>query len=113
MIPGIPEQVTPYRESQFDGCTYSPGLDQDRLTSQMERVRDLMADGLWRSLTEIRSVTGGSEAGVSARLRDLRKGHWGHWRVERRRRGHAPQGLWEYRCLPLRMESNGQVLLWQ
>jgi len=63
----------------------------------LDRVRDLMRDGRWRTLAEIVELCGGSEAGVSARLRDLRKPQHGGRRVERRRRGEPRLGLWEYR----------------
>jgi hypothetical protein len=61
----------------------------------LERVRALMGDGKRRTLSEITAVVGGSEAGVSARLRDLRKPRFGSASVRRARRaGH--DGLWEY-----------------
>lgn len=81
----------------FDGDTFEPNLDFSRLLTLMERVEALMSDGLWRTLEEIRSLCGGSEASVSARLRDLRKEKWGAHIVERRRRGEPKAGLWEYR----------------
>lgn len=79
----------------FDGPSITPA-DTVRLTGQLQRVRDYMADGAWRTLAEIAGRVSGSEAGVSARLRDLRKKRFGEFRVERRRRG---EGLWEYRVL--------------
>jgi len=83
----------------FDGTTYSPEHDEDRLGTLLQRVKALMSDGGWRTLSEIRAVTGGSESGISARLRDFRKeGHGGH-SVERRRRGDPKQGVHEYRLL--------------
>jgi len=81
----------------FDGVTYSSELDGERLSSQLERVRRLMADGKWRTLAEIRAECGGSEAACSARLRDLRKPKFGGHVVERRRRGDGRKGLHEYR----------------
>lgn len=56
----------------FDG---DPGerFPSARLASQLTRVKALMSDGRARSLREIAEAVGGSEAGVSARLRDLRK----------------------------------------
>ena len=81
----------------FHGETFDPALDGPRLTSQLEAVRALMIDGLWRSLPYIASVVHGSEAGVSARLRDLRKPQHGRYQVERRR---MFGGLFEYRVLP-------------
>lgn len=83
----------------FGGDTFSAKLDGERLTGQFARVRALMADGRWRTLAEIAEAAGGSEAGVSARLRDLRKERFGGHTVERRRRGEPSAGLWEYRLL--------------
>lgn len=80
----------------FDGVTYDPDLDGERMRGQMERVLVFMSDNAWRTLEEIKDAVGGSEAGVSARLRDARKDRFGAYRVEKRRRG---AGLWEYRML--------------
>lgn len=78
--------------------TYSGDLDGARLTSQLDAVLALMQDGTWRTLGEIRAAIGrGSEAGLSARLREIRASRRGQ--VERRRRGDPKQGLWEYRLL--------------
>jgi hypothetical protein len=81
----------------FDGKTYQPETDEHRLTGQLQAVKDLMQDGCWRSLGELRAAIGGSEAGVSARLRDLRKAKFGAWTVERQHRGEPSTGLYEYR----------------
>jgi hypothetical protein len=69
-------------------------MTEDWLTSQLAKVYRLMRDGRWRTLGDIRGIVGGSEAGVSARLRDLRKKRFGGFTVERQR---CPDGLWEYR----------------
>lgn len=80
----------------FGGATYEPALDAARLKGQLERVRALMLDGEWRSLPQIRAALGNrdSEAGLSARLRQLRSCGY---LVERRRRTNA---LHEYRVVP-------------
>lgn len=83
----------------FDGATIDQEFDVERLTGQLKRVYQLMSDGQWRTLREIQDIVGGSEAGVSARLRDLRKSRWGGFEVERRRRGDPKQGLHEYRIV--------------
>lgn len=83
----------------FDGKTYQAELDLERLASSLDRVKALMRDGRWRSLSEIAQRCGCSEAGASARLRDLRKPRFGRYTVERRRRGDPKAGLWEYRLL--------------
>jgi hypothetical protein len=54
-----------------------------------------MSDGVWRTLAEIKEAVGGSEAGISARLRDARRPAVGGFIVERRRRGAPAAGLWE------------------
>lgn len=80
----------------FDGVTFEPEHDQARLETQLVRVRKFMITGGWRTLREIAKATGGTEASVSARLRDLRKSKFGAWTVERRPRGERKRGLWEY-----------------
>lgn len=81
-----------------DGATFEAQYDSTRLGTQFDRVRALMQDGQWRTLREIADAIGkGSEAAVSARLRDFRKPQYGAREVERRRRGDARGGLWEYR----------------
>ena len=83
----------------FDGQTIEP-QDIPRLASQLERVRELMKDGKWRTLGEIQAaIGGGSGAGISARLRDHRKPKFGAWIMDSRRVA-GTAGLWEYRILP-------------
>lgn len=81
----------------FDGPTFDKERDGARLTSQLDHVREIMRDGKWRTLAEIHSlIPKSSEAGISARLRDLRKARHGSWKVERRNVG---GGLWQYRVV--------------
>jgi hypothetical protein len=84
-------------EFRFDGDTFDPDLDGTRLFAQLKRVRALMGDGAWRTLAEISAATADPEASISARLRDLRKPKFGAFTIERRRRGEAHHGLFEYR----------------
>jgi len=77
----------------FDGATFDPARDEIRLSGQLARVYNCMSDGEYRTLQEIRAICGGSEAGLSARLRDLRKTRWGAHVVNRRRR---TEGTFEY-----------------
>lgn len=79
---------------RVDGETYEPDLDEKRLSSQLERVKALLLDGQWRGLAELAASVNGSEAGVSARIRDLRKQRFGAWTIERRR---VDGGYFEYR----------------
>jgi hypothetical protein len=66
----------------------------------MLAVYGCLSDQQWRTLAEIRACTKcGSEAGISARLRDLRKHRWGQHTVNRRRRGNGEDGLFEYQLI--------------
>ena len=90
------DQFDNYTRDAFDGATYEPRRDFVRLNGQLLRVKNLMADGRWRTLPEIRNHVGGSEAAISARLRDLRKERYGLHTVERKSLG---DGLHSYRLI--------------
>jgi len=81
-----------------DGKTYEPGRDYVRLSGQNKKVFGLIVDGRWRTLREIADAVEGSETGVSARLRDLRKAKFGGYRVESESVG---GGVWRYRLVLL------------
>ena len=83
----------------FDGDTYDHDLDFLRLKRQLDRVFYVMSDGNWRTLPAIAKVTRGSEASVSARLRDFRKPKFGEHQVNRRARGDRKKGLFEYQLI--------------
>lgn len=80
----------------FDGDTYLPQRDGHRLRGQLHAVKTLMSDGQFRTITEISCSVGGSEAGVSARLRDLRKAKFGGYVVNRE---HVSGGLFRYQLV--------------
>ena len=82
----------------FDGATIREDAGAHwRLKSQLERVEFLMRDSEWHSLEFLATHAGGSEASVSARLRDLRKPRFGGYEIERWHRG---GGFWVYRLVP-------------
>ncbi len=83
----------------FDGETFDAAQDGERLSTQLARVRASMESGDWWTLKDLSIRTGGTEAAVSARIRDLRKPKFGGLIVERRRVPGA-SGLWEYRIKP-------------
>lgn len=87
------------KDPRFDGETYDPELDQNRLAKQLGRVYDVMRRGAWLTLDEISQMTDDPPASISARLRDLRKRRFGAYVIERRRRGDPADGLFEYRLL--------------
>ncbi len=75
--------------------TLDPILDRPRLDSLRGRVLDAMSTGQWLTLAELQKQCGNSEAGISARIRELRR-LFGYT-INRRRRGEAKLGIWEYR----------------
>lgn len=79
----------------FDGATYDWRQDHARLKSQLHRVYTFMSDGGWHTLSDISAYgINGSEASVSARLRDLRKEQYGGHEIDRER---VEGGLFRYR----------------
>ena len=84
---------------RFDGKTFEPAKDGQRLGCQLAAVREflLRAHGSWRLLVDIERATGYPQASISARLRDLRKSKFGGYTVERRRRPKSAGGTYEYR----------------
>ena len=89
--------MTIQTEIDFDGATYSPELDRERLATQFNIVFKLMEDGCWRTLSEIENITGFPQASISARLRDFRKDRFGGYIVNRRRK--VDSGLFEYKLM--------------
>lgn len=83
----------------FDGNTYEEEHDRARLQTQLQAVRSVMLQGGWFTISEIKSLIGGTATpqSISARLRDLRKQRFGGFEVQRRRRGSKDAGLFEYR----------------
>lgn len=98
----------PPPERAFGGETYDPARDYDRLKKQLNRVFHLMQDGKWRTLSGIRTQTGGldSEAAISARLRDFRKKKFGGHTVDRQYIG---DGLFSYRLIVVRRTNAGRA----
>jgi hypothetical protein len=90
----LPKDLNKYR---FNGPECKTDEDTKRLTGQIKRVYDLMADGAWRTLDEIHQATNDPHASISAQLRHLRKPRFGSHTVDRRARGDRSQGLYEYR----------------
>ena len=88
--------MNPQQQLRFDGDTYVPGRDRERLSKQINKVFDVMKDGVWHTRSDIAFLVDAPESSVSARLRDLRKPRFGAHNVERQ---HVRQGLFEYRIL--------------
>ena len=88
---------------RFDGDDYVPSRDDVRLGAQIGRVFAVMNMGRWLTLSEVRRNIEDNfgkhdpEASISAQLRHLRKERFGGHMIEKRHRGPAKNGLYEYR----------------
>ena len=80
--------------SKFNGSDYTPSLDDARLGSQLDRVKEACKGGRLMSLADIAKETGDPEASVSAQLRHLRKEKHGAHTVDKI---HISHGLYLYR----------------
>lgn len=94
--------LEPETDLPFGGRTFNRERDGQRLKSALDRVYAAMADAEWHSLAWIAHTAGCSEAGASARLRDLRKvafrEHYPNGGIDAKRVG--GNGLWMYRMKP-------------
>lgn len=81
----------------FDGITFDQARDGDRLSRQLGIVKRVMLDYQEHSLMELATAAGCSTSSASARLRDLRKPHFGGYRILKRCAG---RGVWLYRMEP-------------
>lgn len=75
--------------------------DGARINRQLSAVSDIMHDGEWHTLPELREKLKArgiqaDVAGISARVRDLRKQKFGGHIVNRR---HINGGLWAYQLV--------------
>jgi hypothetical protein len=94
----------------FDGETYDPITDYERLSQQLKDVWDVLTRNTerWWTITGLCETIQEekrryhSEAGISARLRDLRKPKYGRYVVERKSLG---GGLFAYRLDPEHMAN--------
>lgn len=84
------------KSSRFNGADYKHERDSARLTSQHADIFNLMADGEFRTLSQIATITKHPESSVSAQLRHMRKERFGSHEVNRR---HILNGLYEYQLI--------------
>ena len=88
--------MTPRIGPLFDGATFDPAQDGERLETALDKTRRLMRTGRWWTLAELAQAVGCSEAGVSARVRDLKKPKFGGHTMETKR---VSGGLFMYRMV--------------
>lgn len=101
-----------FRVPSFDGETFDEEKDGERLTRQLDQVREAMSDGNWYTLEELHEKTGFPVSSISARIRDLRKEKNGSYLVEDKR---SSNGTWIYRLgergagVPRKIKSTERV----
>lgn len=102
----VPQVAPP--PTRFRGAAYVPHLDGDRLQSKLDRIIRFMTSpsGVFYTLEEICEALEARHPGerfaaapTSAQLRNARKEPY-RYRVDRRRRGAADLGLFEYAMYP-------------
>lgn len=91
--------MTDFNNIRFNGSDYEPEDDDKRLSGQINRIFNLMKDGVWRTLEEIEKTTDDPQASISAQLRHLRKQRFGEHTVNKQRRGDRKNGLFEYQLI--------------
>ena len=90
--------MTAQLDLSFNGPTMEPDIDGPRISRALDLVLDALQSGGWWTITGLARYAKCSEAGASARLRDLRKAQHGSHVVGRRRTS-PKSGLWEYKLM--------------
>jgi len=63
--------LPPLPNIHFQGDSYNPAFDCERLNAQQRRVHDALLNAGWKTLRQVADMTGDPEASISARLRDF------------------------------------------
>lgn len=88
-----------FTDATFNGPSYDPEFDDERLRKQIKRVFDCMKDGKFRTVRQISAITKDPENSIQAQLRHLRKARFGGYTVNKQIKGERKDGLWEYQLL--------------
>ena len=92
------------QELVFDGADYDHERDGKRLAKNHFKLKELMQDQRFRTLSEISAITHIPEASVSAGLRDFRKEKFGRHIVNK---NYLENGLYSYQLI-LNNNQNGK-----
>lgn len=98
LLEGVPA-LEPARA--FDGATYSPPEDFERLSKQLKRVWEVLRahEGEWLHTSHIAQEANCPETSAGARCRDFRKDKYGRKNVKSRK-AKGNTGLWLYGLFP-------------
>jgi hypothetical protein len=92
------------QELVFDGADYDHERDGKRLAKNHFKLKALMQDQRFRTLSEISAITHIPEASVSAGLRDFRKEKFGRHILNK---NYLENGLYSYQLI-LNNNQNGK-----
>ena len=92
------------QELVFDGADYDHERDGKRLSKNHFKLKELMQDQRFRTLSEISAITNIPEASVSAGLRDFRKEKFGRHTLNK---NYLENGLYSYQLI-LNNNQNGK-----
>ena len=84
------------QELKFDGSDYVHERDGKRLAKNHLKLKELMRDKVYRTLSEISYITKIPEASVSAGLRDFRKERFGSHTLNKK---YLENGLYSYQLI--------------
>lgn len=84
------------QELVFDGADYDHERDGKRLAKNHFKLKELMQDQRFRTLSEISAITHIPEASVSAGLRDFRKEKFGRHILNK---NYLENGLYSYQLI--------------
>lgn len=84
------------QELIFDGADYIHERDGKRLAKNHFKLKELMKDKVYRTLSEISYITKIPEASVSAGLRDFRKEKFGCHTLNKK---YLENGLYSYQLI--------------
>lgn len=87
------DKMSNQQSLDFDGKTYEPERDGQRLSGQLDRVKRLLLGGGAFTLQEIAERAQVPLGTVGTRIRDLRKERWGSHTIKRT---YVSNGLFTY-----------------
>jgi hypothetical protein len=86
----------PRKRKTFDGADYVDERDGERLTNQYDTIFNIMKDGTWRSVRQIRKLTGYPQNSIQAQLRHSRKKKFGSHELNKK---YKKKGLYLYQII--------------
>lgn len=90
------ESVMNKKENIFDGSDIDQNRDGRRLATQYDIIFNIMKDGVWRSVRQLRKMTGFPENSIQSQMRHSRKKRNGSHTVNKK---YKTKGLFIYQLI--------------